>query len=125
MAQISGTQSYGKRLRQDLEELANNMWLGQPIDGEKAGNIRAVYVLFDLTGISAGTSFAVPHSLGEAPVGYIVIGTPTTHVIVLAPGTNVDGSLIPWSSKYMYLKAPSDTNKAVALLVWAQDSTGA
>lgn len=121
MAQLSGTQSYDHRIRRDLEELASNIWLGQPINGEKAGNFRGVFVILDLTGVSIGTSFGVSHELGEVPVGYLVIGTPTAHVITLSPGTNLDGSLIPWSEKLMYLKAPADTNKQVALLVWGQD----
>lgn len=123
MAQLSGLQSYDKRLRQDLEELSNNLWFGRPVNNTKPGNLRGLYLIIDLTGISAGTTFGVKHSLGETPIGYIVIGTPTTEVITLAPGTDSGGVRIAWTSTRIYLKAPSDTNKTVAILLWAGDSS--
>lgn len=124
MAQIEGLQHYDRRLRRDMEELASNLWLGQPIDGQKAGNLRAVYLVFSLAGIAAGTTFAVKHPLGEVPLGYLVVGTPTTHVVALSPGTDASGARIPWSSERIYLKAPNDTDKTVCLLLWGTDSTG-
>gem|GEM_PF-6563226 len=122
LAQIEGTLHYSQRLRRDMEELASNLWLGQPIDGQKAGNLRAAYLVFDLTGIAAGTTFTVRHPLGEVPLGYLVVGTPQTHVIPLSPGTDASGSLIPWSDSRIYLKAPNDTDKRVTLLLWGTDS---
>jgi len=122
MAQLGGLQSYEKRLRRDMEELANNLWFGRPVNNEKAGNFRAIYLIIDLTGISAGTTFGVKHKLGEVPEGYIVVGTPTTEVVPLAPGLS-GGVVIAWSSTRIYLRAPNDTNKTVAILLWAGDSS--
>ncbi len=123
IAQLEGTLHYDRRLRRDLEELSKNIWLGRPIGGQKAGNLRAVYITFSLTGVPAGSTFAVRHPLGEVPLGYIVVGTQTASVVPLSPGTRSDGSVIPWSAERIYLKA-GDTDKTVCLLIWGTDSTG-
>lgn len=122
MAQIADAQAYDKRLRRDLEELSTNLWFGRPVDNEKAGNFRGIYLIIDLTGIPVGTTFGVKHKLDEVPEGYIVIGTPATEVINLAPGTS-GTTVLAWTSNRIYLKAPSDTGKSVAILIWAGDST--
>lgn len=123
MAQLAGEQKYDKVLRRDMEELSSNLWFGNPISGEKAGNFRAVYLFFVLTNIPAGTSFGVQHKLGEVPLGYMVIGTPTTSVVDLEPGVDGSGNRLPWSENRVYLKAPNDTNKTVCILLWGTDAT--
>lgn len=124
MAQLSNLQTYDKGLREDLHELAENLWLGQPINGTKAGNLRAIYYIIDLTGISAGTTFGIRHALGEVPLAYVLVGTPETHLIPLSPGTDASGVVIPWTATRLYLKAPSHTNLKVCIMVWAGDSLG-
>lgn len=119
MAQLAGTQTIDRGLRRNLEELATNLWLGRPANKEKAGNFRAIFLAIDLTDIPAGTTFGVLHTLSEVPLGYLVVGTATTEVIPLAPGT---GTETAWTSTRLYLKAPADTNKTVVIMVWGTDS---
>lgn len=124
MAQLSGLNKYDKTTRRDLQELQDNLWFGVPVNQQKAGNFRAIYLIIDLTDIAAGTTFGVKHNLGEVPVGYFVVGTATSRVTDLAPGTEASGARIAWTSTRIYLKAPDVTNVTVTLFVWAQDSTG-
>jgi len=122
MAQLEGTQTYDKRLRRDMQELAANMWLGMPLDGQKAGNLRAVYMVFSLPS-SANATFGLEHELGEEPLGYVVIGTPTTHVVELSPGVDAASAVLPWTAKHVYLKSPK-TDITVCILIWGTDSSG-
>src|SRR5438093_7839382 len=89
MATLRGLGTYDKKLRADLEELSTNIWMGLPADGNKSGNLRGVYIVVTLPS-PANTSFAVGHELGEVPLGYRMIGTPTSSIVELHPGTNAD-----------------------------------
>src|SRR5438093_10033492 len=120
MATLRGLGTYDKKLRADLEELSTNIWMGLPADGNKSGNLRGVYIVVTLPS-PANTSFAVGHELGEVPLGYRMIGTPTSSIVELHPGTNADGSRIPWTERRIYLKSPI-TDKEITLEVWGTDS---
>jgi len=108
-----------------MSELASNMWFGQPVTGEKAGNFRAVYLSFSAN-IAANTAFALSHQLGEVPVAYLVIGTPISSVIRLDPAK--DGTtLIPWTENRVYFQSPDSsvaTPPTVFLMLWGLDSPG-
>lgn len=123
MAQLVGLQRYDRTLRKDMEELQNNLWPGAPVSGQKAGNLRAVYLAIDLTGVTAGTTFGIKHSLGETPLGYEVVGTPSSSIVVLEPGES-GGTRIPWTATRVYLKAPAATNVTVMIRLWGSDSGG-
>jgi len=122
VAQLQGIQSYEKRLRADLQELSANLWFGMPLDGQKAGNFRCLFMVFSLPA-GANTTFGLVHELGEAPLGYLVVGTPSTDVVQLSPGTDAGGTRLPWTAKYIYLKSPQ-TSVTICIMLWGTDSSG-
>lgn len=125
MASLEGLGKYESTLRRDLTELSANMWFGQPVTGEKAGNFRAVYLIFSAN-IAANTAFALQHKLSEVPVAYMVVGTPTSSIIRIDPA-KAGSVLIPWSENYVYFQSPDSSTSnppTVCIMLWGLDSGG-
>ncbi len=117
MAQGSGVElTYRHAERVDTLDPLHAIWLGVPADKNQMGNLRGIYRLVDLTGIPAGTEIQITHFLADTPIGFVVVGTPTTGTIVVIP------TATPWDANFIYIKAPNDTNTQVMLGIWAGDA---
>lgn len=77
-------------------------------DGQKAGQLNAVYVVYTSNG-TADTEDTVPHSLGRVPVGYIVVKQDIASIVY--------DSTTSHTSTNLYLKN-TGTSVTLTLLVF-------
>lgn len=73
---VNHYQSTGYNINETMNDIMNGIAFGPALNGEKAGNIDAVYIEF--TFAAAGVEYVIPHNLGRIPSGRILVDQ-TTH----------------------------------------------
>lgn len=104
---------------QDLFEKFNgHISLGEHrVNGGRAGNLEAQYIIDFMSPVPADEAFEVPHGLGRVPIGYVVVSIDKPSIVYdgKPPKTWTDKSL--WLKVSANLVSP-DAAATFSLMVW-------